>query len=228
VLAAPEQDPPAVGDAAAIEAGVEVRSGAVSPYEALADVKPVAVGAGVRTDNTGYAEISYLDGSKTRLDIDTEFEVVELINGAAHLHWTNHRALSVGTKVVTIGDDGSRSESIVVSVQPAIARSRALGLAVVIGGVPVQPPPPAPPRWVEAAFQDDAVAAALRILADPDVAWAGCIICTTSWRLMSGQASDSGRLAESAICSHTPRTADSPSVTTRGTGIPSSSPRRIP
>ena len=63
-LAAPEQDPPAVGDAAAIEAGVEVRSGAVSPYEALADVKPVAVGDGVRTDNTGYAEISYLDASR--------------------------------------------------------------------------------------------------------------------------------------------------------------------
>src|SRR5262245_14865930 len=80
-LAAPEQNPHVVGDASAIEAGVEVRSG-VAPYEALAAVKPVAVGDGVRTDNTGYAEISYLDGSKTRLDIDTEFEVVELIDDA--------------------------------------------------------------------------------------------------------------------------------------------------
>ena len=81
-LAAPEQDPLVVGDASTIEAGVEVRSGAVSPYEALAVVKPVAVGDGVRTDDTGYAEVSYLDGSKTRLDIDTVFEVVELINDA--------------------------------------------------------------------------------------------------------------------------------------------------
>jgi hypothetical protein len=81
-LAAAEADPAVVGDAATIEAGVEVRAGAVSPYEALAAVKPVAVGDGVRTDNTGYAEISYLDGSKTRLDIDTEFEVVELVNEA--------------------------------------------------------------------------------------------------------------------------------------------------
>jgi hypothetical protein len=81
-VAAPEQDSAVVGDAATIEAGVEVRIGAESPYEALADIKPVAVGDGVRTDTTGYAEITYFDGSKTRLDIDTEFEVVELVNDA--------------------------------------------------------------------------------------------------------------------------------------------------
>lgn len=102
---------------------------------------------------------------------DRAVEIVELVNGAAHLHWTNHRDLSVGGRVVTIGDDGSRSESLVVVAQPAIERSRALGVTVVIGGVPSPAPPPAPPRWVEAAFQDDDVAAALRILADPDVAW---------------------------------------------------------
>ena len=71
-----------VGDASTILAGVEVRSGAESPYEALADINPVAVGDGVRTDDTGYAEIAYVDGSPTRLDIDTEFEVVELVNDA--------------------------------------------------------------------------------------------------------------------------------------------------
>jgi hypothetical protein len=98
-------------------------------------------------------------------------EVVELINGAGSLEWTNHHPLSVGGRVVTITEDGSRSESQVVMVSPAISRSRAMGVAVVIGGTPVQQPPPAPPRWVQAAFHDDDVAATLRILADPDVAW---------------------------------------------------------
>jgi hypothetical protein len=81
-LAGTDQDSSVIGDAAAILAGVEVRSGAAAPYEALTTVAPVAVGDGVRTDSTGYAEISYFDGSRTRLDIDTEFEVVELVDEA--------------------------------------------------------------------------------------------------------------------------------------------------
>lgn len=103
---------------------------------------------------------------------DRAVEVVELINGAAQLYWTNHRNLSVGGRVVTIGNDGSRSESIVVVAQPVIARAWLSGTAVVIGGgVSTPAPAPTPQRWVEAAFQDDDVAAALRILADPDAAW---------------------------------------------------------
>ncbi len=71
-----------VGDASAIEAGVEVRGGANAPFVLLQAVEPVAVGDGVRTDTTGFAEIAYFDGSRTRLDIDTEFEVVELVDDA--------------------------------------------------------------------------------------------------------------------------------------------------
>ena len=71
-----------VGDASAIEAGVEVRGGANAPFVLLQAVEPVAVGDGVRTDPTGFAEIAYFDGSRTRLDIDTEFEVVELVDDA--------------------------------------------------------------------------------------------------------------------------------------------------
>ena len=48
----------------------------------LPDVAPVAVGDGVRTDDTGYAEVVYVDGSLTRLDVNTEFEVVELTDDA--------------------------------------------------------------------------------------------------------------------------------------------------
>ena len=81
-LASPEQDSLVVGDASAIEAGVEVRGGADAPFVLLEAVEPVAVGDGVRTDTTGFAEIAYFDGSRTRLDIDTEFDVVELVNDA--------------------------------------------------------------------------------------------------------------------------------------------------
>jgi hypothetical protein len=81
-LASPEQDPVVVGDASPIEAGVEVRGGANAPFVLLETVEPVAVGDGVRTDTTGFAEIAYFDGSRTRLDIDTECEVVELVNDA--------------------------------------------------------------------------------------------------------------------------------------------------
>jgi hypothetical protein len=102
---------------------------------------------------------------------DRAVEIVELVNGAARLHWANHQDLRVGSQVVTIGEDGSRTQSIVLPVEPAIVRTRAMGVAVVVGGVRVPTPPPAPPRWVEAALHDDDVAAALRILADPDVPW---------------------------------------------------------
>jgi hypothetical protein len=39
---------------------------------------------------------------------DRAIEVIELVNGAARLQWSNHRALEAGSKVVTIGADGSR------------------------------------------------------------------------------------------------------------------------
>ena len=109
-LASPEQDPAVVGDASAIEAGVELRGGADAPFVLLDAVEPVAVGDGVRTDTTGFAEIAYFDGSRTRLDIDTEFEVVELINdaGAASTRTsmgvgrTWHRVESLGEGEFTV------------------------------------------------------------------------------------------------------------------------------
>ena len=45
-------------------------------YVPVAASQPVAVGDGVRTDATGFAEVAYGDGSRTRLDVNTEFEVV--------------------------------------------------------------------------------------------------------------------------------------------------------
>lgn len=72
----------AVGDAVAIAAGVEVRAGLAGAYAGVAASQPVAVGDGVRTDATGFAEVAYGDGSRTRLDVNTEFEVVALVDDA--------------------------------------------------------------------------------------------------------------------------------------------------
>ena len=83
----PGSDPGAgapVGDAVAIAAGVEVRAGLAGAYAAVTASQPVAVGDGVRTDATGFAEVAYSDGSRTRLDINTEFEVVALTDDAGN------------------------------------------------------------------------------------------------------------------------------------------------
>ena len=54
----------AVGDAVAIAAGVEWRAGEGGPYAPVVASQPVAVGDGVRTDATGFAEVAYSDGSR--------------------------------------------------------------------------------------------------------------------------------------------------------------------
>jgi hypothetical protein len=102
---------------------------------------------------------------------DRAIEVIELVNGAAHLEWANHLPLTAGSKVITIAQNGSRREGTVVGVGTARVRVRAQQVQVLRDSVPVVPPPPVPPRWVEAALTDGNVGAALRMLADPDVAW---------------------------------------------------------
>ena len=73
-----------VGDAAPIAPGVEVRPGASGSYASVAASTPVSVGDGVRTDATGFAEVAYSDGSRTRLDVNTELEVVGLTDDAGN------------------------------------------------------------------------------------------------------------------------------------------------
>ena len=73
-----------VGDAAPIAPGVEVRPGASGTYASVAASTPVSVGDGVRTDATGFAEVAYSDGSRTRLDVNTELEVVSLTDDAGN------------------------------------------------------------------------------------------------------------------------------------------------
>jgi len=87
-------------------------------FASLAAPSPVAVGDVLRTDATGYAEVAYFDGSRTRLDVNTEFTVLELVDeaGAAMvraemgLGRTWHRVGSVGE-----GDGGFSVETSVAT-----------------------------------------------------------------------------------------------------------------
>ena len=131
-LASTEQDPVVVGDASAIEAGVEVRGGADAPFVLLEAVEPVAVGDGVRTDTTGFAEIAYLDGSRTRLDIDTEFEVVELTDDAGVS--TTRTSMGVGRTWHRVESLGEGEFTVETSQATATVRGTAFVLDCVSAG----------------------------------------------------------------------------------------------
>ncbi|HET9548430.1 MAG TPA: FecR family protein, partial [Desertimonas sp.] len=131
-LASTERDPVVVGDASAIEAGVEVRGGADAPFVLLEAVEPVAVGDGVRTDVTGFAEIAYLDGSRTRLDIDTEFEVVELTDDAGVS--TTRTSMGVGRTWHRVESLGEGEFTVETSQATATVRGTAFVLDCVSAG----------------------------------------------------------------------------------------------
>ncbi len=63
---------------AIIETNADWREGDIGEYVSGTDGQPLDVGNWVRTDQTGFAELEYIDGSLTRLDIETEFRVSEL------------------------------------------------------------------------------------------------------------------------------------------------------
>ena len=74
----PAGDDVALANAIRIDASVDARIADATDYTGITDPTAVNAGDNVRTDTTGFAEIAYFDGSVTRLDIDTDFTVVEL------------------------------------------------------------------------------------------------------------------------------------------------------
>lgn len=72
--------PLAVASAELIDANVEYKTVADADFVTLTEPVDVSVGDAVRTDATGFGVVAYFDGSLTRLDVDTEFEVLELID----------------------------------------------------------------------------------------------------------------------------------------------------
>ena len=81
----------------------------------------------VRTDDTGYAEVIYRDGSLTRLDIDTQFEVLELVDDAGNS--ATRTSMEIGRtwhRVESLGED----ESFSVETSQATATVRGTAFAI--------------------------------------------------------------------------------------------------
>ncbi|MGH9134431.1 MAG: FecR domain-containing protein, partial [Ilumatobacteraceae bacterium] len=117
-----------VADAVLIEAAVDLRELEALAFAPLADPTPVAVGDVLRTDLSGYAEVAYFDGSRTRLDVDTEFEILALVDDAGQstartrmgLGRTWHRVESLG--------EGEGGFSVETSVATATVRGTAFSV----------------------------------------------------------------------------------------------------
>ena len=106
-----------------IDPGVEVKKGSAD-FVAITATTEVAAGDVVRTDGTGFAEIVYPDGSITRLDVDTEFQVVSITDDAGTA--TTRAELESGRVWNRVQDLGSEGEfSIDTSVGVATVRGTA-------------------------------------------------------------------------------------------------------
>jgi hypothetical protein len=117
-----------VGEAVALAAGVVWRAGAGGAYASVAARQPVAVGDGVRTDATGFAEVAYADGSLTRLDVETEFEVVALTDEAGSP--VTRTALGVGRVWNRVQAVGAASGGFEVVTSQATASVRGTAFLV--------------------------------------------------------------------------------------------------
>jgi hypothetical protein len=120
--------PLAVADAVAIEPSVDVRLAAATSFTPVDDPLPVAVGDTVRTDATGYAEVAFFDGSIARLDVETEFEVLELVDDVTGA--TIRTRMGIGRTWHRVQEFGEAGE---YSVETSVATAVVQGTAFVIG-----------------------------------------------------------------------------------------------
>jgi hypothetical protein len=118
----------AVADAISIEPAVDVRVGTATAFTAITDPEPVAAGDTVRTDASGFAEIAYFDGSLTRLDVDTEFEVLELVDAVEESAVRTRMGLGrTWHRVESLGEGGEFS--VETSVATAVVQGTAFSIA---------------------------------------------------------------------------------------------------
>ena len=94
----------------------------------MTEPEPVAAGDSVRTDATGFAEIAYFDGSRTRLDVDTEFEVLELVDDVDES--AVRTKMGVGRTWHRVQDLGEGGE---FSVETSVATAVVQGTAFSVG-----------------------------------------------------------------------------------------------
>jgi len=119
--------PPSVSPMAnPIDQGVEAKIG-TADYGAISAATAMAAGDRVRTDATGFAEISYADGSITRLDADTEFEIVSVAEMAGVSTTRTH--LETGRVWNRMQSLGSEAE---FSIDTSVATASLRGAAFLI------------------------------------------------------------------------------------------------
>ncbi len=119
--------PSAVGMASPVEQGVTARLGTSTDFATIEAATEVVVGDLVATDDTGYGQIEYPDGSLTRLDVNTEFEVLELADSAGVS--TTRTKLSTGrvwNRVTDLGEEGE------FSVETSVAVATVQGTAFMV------------------------------------------------------------------------------------------------
>jgi len=96
----------AFASASAIVQGVELKVGE-GEYTAITGAESVAAGDSVRTDSAGFAEVSYPDQSITRLDVDTEFELVSIVESSGVTKTrTKLNSGRMWNRVQSLGSDG--------------------------------------------------------------------------------------------------------------------------
>ncbi len=111
-----------------LEPGAERRAADAEAFAAASTGDALDIADLLRTDTTGWVEIGWFDGSLTRLDADTEFEIVAIagtpdapeIQTRLDVGRTWHRVESVS------GDDGS------FEVETAVATAAVRGTAFVV------------------------------------------------------------------------------------------------
>lgn len=122
--------PLAVASAELIDANVEFSTAADPEFAALTDPVDVAVGDRVRTDRTGFAVVEYFDGSLTRLDVDTEFEVLELVDDVDQSMIRTRMGLGrTWHRVQELGETGEYS--VETAVATAVVRGTAFAISCV-------------------------------------------------------------------------------------------------
>lgn len=122
----PRDDAPATTTVTPIDQGVEVQLGGAE-FVTITEPTELAAGDVVRTDGSGFAEIDYPDGSITRLDVNTEFEVVSITDDAGTA--TTRANLTTGRVWNRVQDLGSEGE---FSVDTAVGVATVRGTAWVV------------------------------------------------------------------------------------------------
>lgn len=121
-----------VAELTVLDDGAERRSAAADAFVAAVTGDALGVADLLRTDATGFVQIDYADGSLTRLDADTEFEIVAL-GGDADVPDTRAR-LEVGrtwNRVESVASGTGRFE-----IETSVAVAAVRGTAFVVQCLP--------------------------------------------------------------------------------------------